>query len=70
MNACVLLHNLGVKQRQGCFLPSKPPYDDDCLGGTPKNSCPILSRYWGQEKNNVCYKHLRSPDVLSHTESK
>lgn len=29
-------------------LPSKPPYDDDCLGGTPKNSCPILSRYWGQ----------------------
>jgi len=42
-----------VKQMQGCFLPSKPPYDDDCLGGTPKNSCPILSRYWGQEKNNV-----------------
>jgi len=54
-----------VKQMQGCFLPSKPPYDDDCLGGTPKNSCPILSRYWDQEKNNVS-----RPEVLSHTESK
>lgn len=26
--------------------PSRPPYDGDCLGGTPKKSCPILSRYW------------------------
>lgn len=25
--------------------PSSPPYDGDCLGGTPKKSCPILSRY-------------------------
>lgn len=26
--------------------PNRPPYDGDCLGGTPKKSCPILSRYW------------------------